>query len=727
MSRQNLENSTPENPVTFGEQRAKINENFIDLYEVKLDAETGKSLISDAEIERLASVINQTKQGLGLENVDNTADADKPINDNMATALGLKVDKETGKRLTSDTEFESKQNKLVDGTNIKTINGASILGNGDITIAGDGGTFKGSIAPTDTTPTQDGTYVPTISGTYTNAGGQVVNLNDGYTTLILTGSVWSKQVVPVGSFQASPQNTKDATISSREIARPILTFTSGYIANNGVVTASGSFKYSQLIPIDVSIKEIQIAVGVFSGVRALAFYDVSEAFIETKGVTGNDITVTNTNPSAKFVRYSCATNDVNPYVTLKGNGRLYNIPWLDLVPPTWEAKAYKENDNVTFEGIVYTAFRDVTALEKPIESSKWAKKIYGEEKLTSLIGAGKIDSVSGLVTPTFTNANSTWTDGFYINTTGVSQSAAGFSHTERKTIIAGSFYNFLSEGYAVSWYTDADVFISYNGKGTDKYGTLRTFRSPSNAKYARFNIKTHLKENFNVRVGLSESPIARIYRNKNTYFNNTRLRAEIITDFVEDFDFTANQLTGNIVISGDSTIAAFVGQTAIADIIKASGTITSIAVPGDTVNGQHGRWNALDASIRNNANFVCIQIGLNDLTAVGVVKAKINSLQTYINKVRTDAPNAKILIGGMIPARGSFGGNAFYYQNWIDFNAFISNKLLLNVDYFCTSHIGILSDDDENLRDIFNTGDDIHENTLARKVIAYCWLSYLKK
>ena len=39
------------------------------------------------------------------------------------------------KRFTTDTEMNDKQNKLISGTNIKTINGNSVLGNGDITIS----------------------------------------------------------------------------------------------------------------------------------------------------------------------------------------------------------------------------------------------------------------------------------------------------------------------------------------------------------------------------------------------------------------------------------------------------------------------------------------------------------------------------------------------------------------------------------------------------------------
>jgi len=61
------------------------------------------------------------KTAVGLGNVDNTSDANKPISTATQTALN------------------AKQNTLVSATNIKTINGASVLGSGDLTVTGSGG------------------------------------------------------------------------------------------------------------------------------------------------------------------------------------------------------------------------------------------------------------------------------------------------------------------------------------------------------------------------------------------------------------------------------------------------------------------------------------------------------------------------------------------------------------------------------------------------------------
>lgn len=67
--------------------------------------------------------ITQVKTLLGFNNVDNTRDTNKPISSATQTALN------------------DKQTALVSGTTIKTVNGNSLLGSGDLTISGGGNSF----------------------------------------------------------------------------------------------------------------------------------------------------------------------------------------------------------------------------------------------------------------------------------------------------------------------------------------------------------------------------------------------------------------------------------------------------------------------------------------------------------------------------------------------------------------------------------------------------------
>ena len=61
-------------------------------------------------------VVVLTSSDIGLGNVDNTSDADKPV----STA--------------QQTEIDTKQDTLVSGTNIKTVNGNTLLGSGDLSL-----------------------------------------------------------------------------------------------------------------------------------------------------------------------------------------------------------------------------------------------------------------------------------------------------------------------------------------------------------------------------------------------------------------------------------------------------------------------------------------------------------------------------------------------------------------------------------------------------------------
>ena len=122
----------------------------------------------------LSANITLVKGDVGLANVDNTSDLNKPVSTATQTALNAKQNTITGgattitgsnltasRALISDaagkvavsdvtstqlehlsgvtgniqTQLDSKQATLVSGTNIKTVNGTSILGSGDIAIA----------------------------------------------------------------------------------------------------------------------------------------------------------------------------------------------------------------------------------------------------------------------------------------------------------------------------------------------------------------------------------------------------------------------------------------------------------------------------------------------------------------------------------------------------------------------------------------------------------------
>lgn len=106
--------------------------------------------------------VTLTKSDIGLGNVDNTSDANKPVSTAQQTALDAKENSAnkattmTGNTASNVLFLTAKavydwavalfQPLLVSGTNIKTINGSSILGAGNLVISGGGG---GTATPID--------------------------------------------------------------------------------------------------------------------------------------------------------------------------------------------------------------------------------------------------------------------------------------------------------------------------------------------------------------------------------------------------------------------------------------------------------------------------------------------------------------------------------------------------------------------------------------------------
>lgn len=230
--------------------------------------------ITDAEPAIAAGTTSQYRRGdetwqtldktaAGLANVDNTSDANKPISTATQTALDAKLatstaastyaplasptftgtvtipalsvsgaltipaagvaDAAIASTIARDSEVTSavasKQDTLVSGTNIKTINGTTLLGSGDIVISGGGGGARRVVTGTDAatvTPNADTTDVldlATLSQTTTFAN-PTGTLSDGQLIELRITSSTSRTI----SFGANYQWSNDL---------PAVTSTSG--------------------------------------------------------------------------------------------------------------------------------------------------------------------------------------------------------------------------------------------------------------------------------------------------------------------------------------------------------------------------------------------------------------------------------------------------------------------------------------------------------------------
>lgn len=131
---------------------------------------------------------NVTKSDVGLSNADNTSDLNKPISTATQTAL------------------DSKQNTLVSGTSIKTINNQSLLGSGNISISGG----------TDNLGNHTATQALNMSNNI------ITNLSDPITSdhAVNLGYITDANYASLGAGQSFTGNNNfeaDLTISDRDI------------------------------------------------------------------------------------------------------------------------------------------------------------------------------------------------------------------------------------------------------------------------------------------------------------------------------------------------------------------------------------------------------------------------------------------------------------------------------------------------------------------------------
>jgi hypothetical protein len=143
--------------------------------------------------------IDLTKSDVGLGNVDNTSDANKPVSTATQTALN------------------AKQDTLVSGTNIKTVNSTSLLGSGDVAV-------QATLV--------SGTNIKTVNSTSLLGSGNVAVAAQDSVSLI------NNVAVTIGASTTSFISFCAFTTNSAEASRQVIIPIAGTVKNLYVLTAS---------------------------------------------------------------------------------------------------------------------------------------------------------------------------------------------------------------------------------------------------------------------------------------------------------------------------------------------------------------------------------------------------------------------------------------------------------------------------------------------------------
>lgn len=357
-----------------------------------------------------------------------------------------------------------------------------------------------------------------------------------------------------------------------------------------------------------------------------------------------------------------------------------------------------------------------------------------KKNVIDLLDLSGVNKIEGEV---LTNYNMcTWVNGYYLAPNGTANPYSSFSYTENYIPVqSNAKYTLQTIGNAICWYDVNKTVVGSYGGATDPLA-IRTVTSPSNAQYMRVNQSNATIEDFVIWIGeysgYTEIPALKINSSQVIGFgpdqNYFTVLKKTILDTISIFNFQAYPIEGNIITSGDSTIADYAGGAAVASFLTCTGTKSDISVPGNTIDQQLAAWNALSSDTRSAANWVFVQIGLNDLDPEEAANDAIARLQLYLNKIKTDAPNAKIIGGTMLPCKqrliniyGETEG-LVSFQKWLAINLAVTNTIE-GIDKTATIHTYYLDDGNGNLAPAYDTGDGIHENTTARRIIAYSWLT----
>jgi len=152
-------------------------------------------------------------------------------------------------------------------------------------------------------------------------------------------------------------------------------------------------------------------------------------------------------------------------------------------------------------------------------------------------------------------------------------------------------------------------------------------------------------------------------------------------------------------------------------------TVRNIAEGGHGISNQVTEWGKLTYSLQASFKYVFVMLGVNEHTTSATVEAFVTKYQAFINQIRIEAPNTKIIGCTMTPVRNSAQWTeGALYAKYLGMNEAIKGNgatPVTGLDGVCYLHTEDLQDENGQVLAIYDeSGDHIHVNDLGRQIIA---------
>lgn len=226
--------------------------------------------------------------------------------------------------------LNAKQATLVSGTNIKTVNGNSLLGSGDLTIAGGVTSVFGRTGVVTAQSTDYSSFYPLLSGSYANPS-WITSL--AYSKITGVPAFITTETDPLFDTKFSGKSTTNLTEGSN------LYFTQARVSANTDVTANTAARHNAVTlgtPNGLSLSGQQLSLGLASsGVTgALSGSDwntfnakQNQLILTTSGTSGAASLIGNTLNIPNYATGGAGSSALRVPVTLASNATVIPITW----------------------------------------------------------------------------------------------------------------------------------------------------------------------------------------------------------------------------------------------------------------------------------------------------------------------------------------------------------------------------------------------------------------